>query len=267
MPGSPRRRRCPPHAAHRQQDFAGALVAAHDLELGAAIGVERQREQHRGRAAAGGAGSYIALGGVLERPDAGGGQRRADVDIGGEAAEIAELAGVELGRAADHGRGERLRQAAERGAVLRRHLGHVLGGDEAAGARHVLRQDRRVARNAGAGTRRRAGRVVAAARSVADEHADGLAAVEVGDRIGLELGRRSDQQGGCDQSSCGPFHRAILRRTAQRAASALARQSAHGRAAARSMASLLVIASSLVRKLIGPPMVMACSCRRALTSV
>lgn len=52
-----------------------------------------------------------------------------------------------------------------------------------------------------------------------------------------------------------------------RCISAVLRHSAHGRAEARSMASFEVTASARVMKLIGPPMVMAASCWRALISV
>src|SRR5580700_467825 len=52
-----------------------------------------------------------------------------------------------------------------------------------------------------------------------------------------------------------------------RSFSAVLRHSAQGRAEARSMASFEVSASACVMKLIGPPMVMAASCWRALISV
>ena len=50
-------------------------------------------------------------------------------------------------------------------------------------------------------------------------------------------------------------------------ASAVLRHSAHGRADARNIASFDVRASALDMKLIGPPMVIAASCWRALISV
>ena len=103
--------------------FGGALVAAHDLELGAGIGVERHGIEHRGRAAARCADGKFLLAHVLERFDPGRRQRHAGIDIGGDAADIMEIRGVHLGRAADRAvERQGLRQAAEHGPVLRRHL-------------------------------------------------------------------------------------------------------------------------------------------------
>jgi hypothetical protein len=86
-----------------------------------------------------------------------------------------EIRGVHLGRAADRTvERQRLRQAAEHGAVLRRHLRHIFRRDETAGTRHVLRQDRRIARQMARqefGDQPRV-EVGAAARPIADQHAD-----------------------------------------------------------------------------------------------
>src|SRR5579862_4892087 len=113
-------------ALHGEQDLGGALVAAHDLELGAGIGVERHRIEHRGRAAARGADGIFLPAHVRERFDPGRRQSDAGIDIGGDAADVMEIRGIHLGRAADRAvERQGLRKAAEHGAVLRRHLGHV----------------------------------------------------------------------------------------------------------------------------------------------
>src|ERR1700683_4773110 len=98
--------------------------------------------------------------------------------------------------------------------------------------------------------------VVSATGAKADQHAHGFAGVEIRDRVGGGAGRDSQQQRKRDRDL---FH--------HRSASARLRHSAHGRAEAVSIAWLLVIASARVMKLIGPPMVWAASCWRALISV
>ena len=121
---------------------------------------------------------------------------------------------------------------------------YVVAGDQAAGARHVLRHDGRIARNVLAD-----GRPSAAAscrsrrRRRADEHFTVLP-VEILDRVCPGL-RRRKQHGEHSQQCPEALHSSR---------SALFRHSAHGRAEALSMASLLVSASALVIKLIGPPM-------------
>ncbi len=72
------------------------------------------------------------------------------------------------------------------GAVARRDLRHVVGGGDAAAARHVDDHELRIARNVlahEAGEQPRILVVVAAGRG-ADDHADLLALVEIGHRLG-----------------------------------------------------------------------------------
>ena len=208
-------------ALHGEQDFGGALVAAHDLELRAGIGVERHGIKHRGRAAARRADRVLLLAHVGERFDPGRRQRHAGIDIGGDAADVMEIRGVHLGRAADRAvERQGLRQAAEHGAVLRRHLRHIFRRDETAGARHVLRQDRRIAGQMARQEFRDQPRieVVAAARPIADQHADGLAAVEVGDRIGARAVGAPREHGESGNERCDPVHRAPHRSRQRRLA-------------------------------------------------
>src|SRR6516165_163652 len=70
------------------------------------------------------------------------------------------------------------------GAVLGRDRVEVVGGAQAAGARHVLHHDIGIARNVAAQMTRQQARddVVTAARPVADDHIDLLALVEIFDR-------------------------------------------------------------------------------------
>jgi hypothetical protein len=73
----------------------------------------------------------------------------------------------------------------ERGAVLGRDLVEIVRGLEAAGARHVLRDQRRLSRNVLAQVARHhaAVEIVAAARGVADGDRDGLAGEELLGRL------------------------------------------------------------------------------------
>ena len=71
-------------------------------------------------------------------------------------------------------------------AVVRRDIGEPVGGIDAAGARHVARHERRIAGNETAHVARqkpRAEIVVVAGRG-ADDQADLLALVEIGDGVG-----------------------------------------------------------------------------------
>jgi hypothetical protein len=73
-------------------------------------------------------------------------------------------------------------ESRELGAVLRHGVGKAIHQDEAAGARHVLDHNRRIARNVPAqDAGQRAGvEVVAATGGEADADGDGLAAIEIG---------------------------------------------------------------------------------------
>ena len=116
----------------------------------------------------------------------------AEADVVGDAAEPGELGAVE-GRAAFQQRIDAggAREGAERGAVLRRRRVDEVRRAQAAGAGHVLRHDRRVARDVLADVAgEMAGvEVVAAADREADREIDGLALVELLDALGA---RRSN---------------------------------------------------------------------------
>ena len=106
----------------------------------------------------------------------------------GDAADIGELRRVVL----HGGIGERLLERGgfyhdpERGAVLGRDLVEIIGGLEAAGARHVLRDQGRLSGDVLAQVARHhaAVEIVAAARGVADGDGDGLAGEERLGRLG-----------------------------------------------------------------------------------
>jgi hypothetical protein len=135
------------------------------------------------------------------------------VSIGNNAAEIVEFRDVDLGAGVGHAvERQRLRQTAEHGAVLRRHLVHELGGDKTAGARHVLRHDDRVARNVPGQELgdQAAVQVIAAARAIADQHAQRLAAVEIGNRVGVCGRCRANQDNGGRQSVSSVSHARAL---------------------------------------------------------
>ncbi len=121
-----------------------------------------------------------------------------DVVAGRDAADIGEL-----GRVVLHGGiGERLLERggldddAERRSVLGRDLVEIVGGLEAAGARHVLRNEGRLSRNVLAQVARHhaAVEIVAAARGVADGDRDGLAGEELVGRLGGGLSRGQQQE-------------------------------------------------------------------------
>ena len=72
-------------------------------------------------------------------------------------------------------------------------------------------------------------KIVAAAGTIADQHADGLALVEIGDRIGA---RAPDAAASSSASATATIFISLDLRSAQRSASARLRHSAHGRAEA-----------------------------------
>ena len=69
----------------------------------------------------------------------------------------------------------------ERGAILGRHLVDVVGGLEAAGARHVLRDELGIARNVATHMARQRARidVIAAAGTKTDQQLDGFAGIKI----------------------------------------------------------------------------------------
>src|SRR5262249_15195317 len=80
---------------------------------------------------------------------------------------------------------QRLREAAERRAVLRRHIVEIAGSEEAAGTLHVLGNDGGIARHVAPEELREHATVdvVSAARRIADHDPQRLAFVEVRDLI------------------------------------------------------------------------------------
>src|SRR5262249_18709572 len=111
-----------------------------------------------------------------------------DVIAGGDAANVGEFRGVVLNggilpRLVERGR---LDNDAERRSILRRKLVEIIGRLEAARARHVLRDDRRLPGNMLAEMARDQTpvEIVAAACGVADDDGDGPARKELLDRLG-----------------------------------------------------------------------------------
>src|SRR5262249_19541064 len=84
---------------------------------------------------------------------------------------------------------------ADDGAVLGRDVVEKIGGAQAAGAGHVLRDDRRIARDVPAEVARDHASVgvVAAPGAIADNEGDVAAAVEIGERIGTRARERQDE--------------------------------------------------------------------------
>ena len=177
-------------ALGRQRDLVNPGIARHDLELGPRERVQGRRQQIGWRHAARCTDHDLTLARVLERRELRAGQTMPHLHAGRHAAHVRHLGDHDAGLVALHGGIERqgLREHAEHGAVARGRIVHVLGRHEAAAARHVLRHDRRLARDVPAQELRSRPtvQVVAPADAVADEHAQRLAAVEVLDRIGTD---------------------------------------------------------------------------------
>src|SRR5262249_4466900 len=149
------------------------------------------------------------------------------------------------------------------GAVPRRHVVEILDRLEAAAAGHVHRHDRGIAGHVAAQEfgGEPAVDVVAAAGAIADDHAHGLAAIEVGDRIGAQVGRDDEDGGerrGAANGSPGEGHGL----PGADAAPTSLRHVSQGRSTAWACAS-----SYSWRKVPGPPSITACICSLALTSV
>jgi len=93
-------------------------------------------------------------------------------------------------------RGSNWAEQTDRGAVLGRDRVEVVGGAQAAGARHVLHHDIGIARDVAAEMARQQARddVVTAARPVADDQIDLLALVEIlHRRLGPRGGGKADR--------------------------------------------------------------------------
>ena len=197
------------HALHlaaldRDGVLAHPRIAGHDLELRAEQIVLHHR-QVVGRRALGRAGDdQFVRQQVLEVLHRRILARDAHVGVAVGAADIDELARVVRRR---HVADQRLqdgagKDGADGGAVLRRQRIDVAGGLVAAGARHVLRHDRRVAGNVAADVPRDLARigVVAAAGRRADHDGDLLAPVEFLDGI---LGSRTSREQAMTASEAG----------------------------------------------------------------
>ena len=181
-------------ALDRDRHLVAAGIAADDLELGAKHAVEDLRHGLAFVARSGGGDDQFLLPHLLEGRDAGLVPRGAQAHLVVGAAEPEEFLGVELRALHAEQRPERAAAShgGERGAVLRRLLVHEVGQPDRARAFHVARHDRRVAGNVLADVARdhAAVEVVGAAGREADIHADGLAFVELGDRLRVRARRQ-----------------------------------------------------------------------------
>jgi len=85
---------------------------------------------------------------------------------------------------------------ADEGAVVGRDAGEIIDHLQAAGADHVLRHERRLARNVAAHMARHEAcdGVVFAAGADPDQHRNGLAAIEIGHRIGSRAQRQEARE-------------------------------------------------------------------------
>ena len=178
-------------ALHRQVDLVAARIAGDDLEFGAEKLVHHRGIDVGDGALAGGAGDDLLLAQVVDGLHAGREPHRHGLDHRRHGAEPVEFHGIEL-----HALGaDRLRRRkivaehADVGAVARRLREQVVRHLDAAGAGHVLRHHGGIAGDVLAEVARDQPRlqVVFAADADADQHVDGLAAVEIGDR--LRVGR------------------------------------------------------------------------------
>ena len=128
------------------------------------------------------------------------------VRIGRHAAEPCELGRIELRLRIALNR--ELRRSAlelgEHGAVALGRIVDAVGGDEAAAARSILHADERIARDEAAEMLGREARrdVVDAAGRGADQHSDGLAAVELLDGLCVCGWHRDQSYGQAAQHSC-----------------------------------------------------------------
>ena len=198
-------------AHHRQRDIRHALVALDQLELHAEQVCEQVRGHARGRAGAGAADQQLVLEqvfGALHRHAGQGGANRMRHFRTAEPVEFdrIELDVRHLGQrdmrhvAVDH---------ADHGAVLRRDVVEVIGGDDAAGARHVLVHEGRIAGQQLGHLRRDQPRehVVVGGRRRRDDHPDLLAAEELLGRLAARfVCARQQQAGNGDRSARASAH-------------------------------------------------------------
>ena len=130
-------------ALHGEDDLRLAGIAGHDAELRAQFTIERARKKLgvRGRAVA--AHDHLLLQHVIERALGRGVPGDDDADLARGRAEPVDLAHVEAHALFIEERLERDRplHRADDAAVLRRDVVDVVGGDDGAGARHVLDDD------------------------------------------------------------------------------------------------------------------------------
>ena len=190
-------------ALHRQHALAGAFVPHDQLEAGLEqlvhhVGIDGHRGARAGRAerdfVAQRIGEGHGLAGVPDHGDTGRLRHAADpVEL---RRLVAHLRIVELGLQRDA-----LRHRGDDAAVARRHRVEMVGGEHAAGARHVDGDHARRAWNVPADVLRdRAGiDVVRAAGRIADDHADGLAGVERCDVLRRGRGAARGENGDCNR--------------------------------------------------------------------
>src|SRR5262245_36931271 len=136
-------------ALHRKHHLRLALVAAHDLELGAQDAVHGPRKQLGVGGWAGAADDHLDLEHILEVHMRRGVPGDHDAELLGRAADPLHLAHIEPhARVAeqDLARDWTL-HGSDHGAVLRRNLVDIVRGDDGTGAWSVLHDDRRLTRN------------------------------------------------------------------------------------------------------------------------
>ena len=178
-------------ALHRQRHGGVALVAGHDLDFGAQHLVEHARERIGDGAGIGRGGDHLLClraSASVRTPAVC--QTREGQRAGAHGTEPDKAVDVVLHAAdADRLRGnQRVGKHADGGAVLRRDRIEVVGHFDAAGADHVLRRPRSGLPGICLPMKRAISRdfdVVAAADIDPDQDVDGLAAVEIGDAVGL----------------------------------------------------------------------------------
>ena len=178
---------------HRQVNLVAAGIAGDDLEFGAEKLVHHRGIDVGDCALARRAGNDFALAQVVDGLDAGRVPDRHGLDHRRERAEPVEFFCIEAHalRADRLRRGKIVAEHADVSAVARRLREQIVRHVDAAGAGHVLRHHVGIARNVLADMARHQARmqIVFAADAHSDQHVDGLAAIEVGRRLGLR-GRR-----------------------------------------------------------------------------
>ena len=166
-------------ALHGQEHVGRCRKAGDDLELHAEQCIERLRIGVGAGADAGVAHDQLRIVEILERLHLGGIGGDADIRLGRGRSEPGDLGRIEArsGGPGDRPQGRVARDDPHHAAVLGGEIVDVIGGHEAAGARHVLRHHRRIARQvlADVAGDHAAPQIVAAAGPETDQHLHVLA--------------------------------------------------------------------------------------------